>query len=239
MKLTKIKSSFIIGLLSIVGVVSSASAALITVNEQSIQAYDIQNDRNASSFAEFYNYQGNIVDDGILLPYSSNTGFEIPNQIVMMLVKNETNFGLIGLISGRGGIGGGVTMNYQSSHLLSAFIDDPDEIKNGGHVTTSEVKWRYFKNRGDGFIFSGFNSSAWDIVTSFKDFSPNIKGGITVLSFDENNRATSLMFDRNDNLRFSSANQILSVASVINAPGTVGLFLLTSFVFLLQLKRKK
>ena len=228
-KFKKISSSFITSLLLIVGLAASADAALITVNSQRINAYDIHKDSNASSFADFYNYQGNIAEGGSLLPFSSNTGLDIPNQIVMMVIKDRNNYGLIGLISGRGGIGGGVTMSYLASNPVSAFIDDPDEVKNGGYVNASEIKWVYFKDRGDGFIFSGFQAHDWSIVTLFKDFSPNIKGDINVLSFDEDNKATSLSLARDESILFRS----------VSAPSAIALFMLTSFVIVFQARRKQ
>lgn len=231
-----ISSTLLISMLAFASVVSTSNAALITVNSQSVSAYDLDIDSNASTFDEFYNYMGDIADDGTFLPFSSNTGFEVQNQIVLMLIKQSENYGLIGMISGRGGKGGGVTMNFSASEALSTFIDDPDEYNNGGYYNSSEVKWRYFKNRSDGFVFSGLDSDSWTIDTVFSNFSSSLMADIQVLSFDKENNPSVMTFDRNELLTFTKSPEILS--ATISAPSAFGLFI-ASFGVLLIAKRRK
>ncbi len=215
-----------IGTAVMLSFVSTSNASILSVNGQSINAYDIQKDSGANNFSEFYNYLDSSTDNGVLLPYSSNTGFEIANQIVLMVAKNGNEYGLIGLLSGRGGAAGGALMSYTTTNPLNVFVDDPNEPQGGGYITNSEIKWKYFTNRGDGFIFSGLTTGYWKIDTAFSDFSSSLKSTISVLSFDENNAPVSLVFRRDDLLTFSQ----------INTPSSALLIMLAGFA-VLRLKR--
>ena len=231
-----IGSTLLVSMLMFVSLISSSNAALVTVNNQSLNAYDLDYDLNASTFNEFYNYMGNIADNGTLLPFSSNTGLEVANQIVLMLIKQQEKYGLIGMISGRGGRGGSVTMDFFATDTLNMFIDDPDEYNNGGYYNSSEVKWRYFSNRSDGFVFSGLNSDTWSIDTTFSNFSSSIASDIQVLNFDAQNNPNAIIFGRDETLTFSKS--LVTSQASINAPGALSL-IFAGFIGLLVLKRRK
>lgn len=113
------------------------------------------------SFDDFYGYSQNIIN-------SSNTGLEETNTGVFSITEFNGNFALIAtfgaFLSDGDKDGGSFDMNVVNNGLGSfLFIDDPDEIiLQGANVT--DISFKYFKNRTDGFIFDLGNGFDIDLT---------------------------------------------------------------------------
>jgi hypothetical protein len=113
------------------------------------------------SFDDFYGYSQNIIN-------SSNTGLEETNTGVFSITQFNGNFALIAtfgaFLSDGDKDGGSFDMNVVNNGLGSfLFIDDPDEIiLLGSNVT--DISFKYFKNRTDGFIFDLGNGFDIDLT---------------------------------------------------------------------------
>lgn len=113
------------------------------------------------SFEDFYGYSQNIIN-------SSNTGLEETNTGVFSITEFNGNFALIAtfgaFLSDGDKDGGSFDMNVVNNGLGSfLFIDDPDEIiLQGSNVT--DISFKYFKNRTDGFIFDLGNGFDIDLT---------------------------------------------------------------------------
>jgi hypothetical protein len=149
---------------------SSANAALISANGVGINALDLNG--TVSSFEEFYDMGGSS-------PFSSNTGFEISNQIVLFVATLNNEYAIFNTISGAGGLAGTLQASVTGTDGNISFLDDPSEPVSG-----NTISWQYIADRGDGLIFSNFTSDLWSVNFDFLQ-SSNVFG-FNVLSFDVN-----------------------------------------------------
>ncbi len=210
----------------------SSNAALITVNGQEIGAYDINTNSSASGFVDFYNYESDENNTDGNLPYSSNTGFEVANEIIMMMTSfrdefGQQEFGLMAFISGASGAAGSLSVEHPGSAILNRFLDDPDEQNNFGSFGDTFINWNYSANRGDGLILYGLFGLDWNVELQFSNLSASINDSVTVLNFDGATQLDSFVFDAEEALRFQS----------VNAPATVLLFVISGLA-LMRTKRK-
>ncbi|MEQ3659339.1 MAG: hypothetical protein ABNH21_10305 [Glaciecola sp.] len=230
LKQFSVKSVISVCLLGLVAF--SSNAALITVNGQEVGVYDINANSSATGFVDFYNYEDDVNNTEGNLPYSSNTGFEVANEIIMMLTSfrdafGQQEFGLMAFISGASGAAGSLSVEHPGSAILNRFLDDPDEENNGGSFGDTFVNWNYSANRGDGLVLFGIFGEDWDVDLQFSNLSESMNDTVTVLSFDGATQLTSIVFDSDEALTFQS----------VNAPATVLLFTIAGFA-MLRIKRK-
>jgi hypothetical protein len=149
---------------------SSANATIISANGVGINALDLNG--VASSFEEFYDMGGSS-------PFSSNTGFELSNQIVFFVATLNSELAIFTTISGQGGLDGTLQASVTGTDGNISFLDDPTEA-----VTGNTINWQYIANRSDGLIYSNFISDTWSVNFDFLQ-SSNVFG-YNVLSFDAN-----------------------------------------------------
>lgn len=189
-------------------------AAMISWNGNSIEALDLNS--SYSSFQEFYDYDNTF-------QWSSNTGLELVDTIVMFVAELNGEFGIFSTISSpTGGSQGSVTFNYGASAGSMLFIDDPDENVNG-----TDVNFIYGQNKSDGFIYSRLGDFNWTFAPSFFNQS-NIEG-IRFVSFSGGefaNAQYSDLISLDEVLVVSNEINSSSASQPINAPGTFCLLLL-------------
>ncbi|MFT4804044.1 MAG: hypothetical protein ACI9YE_001242 [Psychroserpens sp.] len=147
---------------------SNAHATLLSANGTSVNALDLNND--VSSFAEFYDYNGS-------LPWRSNTGFEIANEIVVFVATLNSEYAVFMTVGGSGSLAGSLQLDVTASDGNITLYDDPNEVLSG-----NTINWQYNAGGGDGFVFSNFTSNIWNVNLDFLT-AANVFG-ITFLSFD-------------------------------------------------------
>lgn len=128
------------------------------------------------SFTDFYDY------NSMCHRWSSNTGFEINDGIVMFFAEYNDDLALFTLVDKPGeGDGGKAKMriNNMSNFGDILFKDDP-----GDKQVTNGINWRWNSGKNDGMIFQLFDMKNFDIDISFSDLS-GLTNGITFLSFDQ------------------------------------------------------
>lgn len=126
------------------------------------------------SFTDFYDY------NSMCHRWSSNTGFEINDGIVMFFAEYNDDLALFTLVDKPGeGDGGKAKMriNNMSNFGDILFKDDP-----GDKQVTNGINWRWNSGKNDGMIFQLFDMKNFDIDISFSDLS-GLTNGITFLSF--------------------------------------------------------
>lgn len=201
----------------------SANAALISVNHGAATAQTLNLNGQVSSFLEFYNF-----DNGV--PVSSNTGLEIAGQLTVFITELETQPGIseLGIFAVTRGLGGEAGLNidlFSTSGMLS-FVEEAYEQRSANNLA-----FKFYNNRGDGFIFSGISAAeSFNLTFTFSNLL-NISQ-YSVLDFTTPGSPTVIVQgDLSDGLSLS----IESLASSINAPSA---FSLTMIAGLLLIRRK-
>lgn len=188
-----------------------ANAGLLSLNGTEVKALDLNG--TVSSFEEFYDYNGANT-------WSSNTGLEIANTVVLFTAELNNEYAIFATISAfDGGSKGSLLVSYLASNGSMLFVDDPDEL-----VGTTGISFAYAANRNDGFIFAGLDDSSWNFDLSLNNAS-NVTG-VNYISFTDGSltgakESSSLAIGTN----ISIANTTSSAVAV-SAPATAALFLL-------------
>lgn len=129
----------------------SANAALISVNDGQATAQTLDLNGQSTSFLDFYNF-----DNGVIA--SSNTGLEIAGQLTVFIAELETQPGFteLGIFAVTRGIGGEAGLNIDLSSTLGmlSFVEESYEQN-----SANSLAFKYYKKRGDGFIFSGISAA--------------------------------------------------------------------------------
>lgn len=177
----------------------TANAAFIVNGNTGVSSLNL-----SESFVDFYDRGGNV-------DFSSNTGFEQNDSLVLFIAEYLGDFALIGLIDGTSATGddSGGTLDISISDLSSTFgdltfVDDPKDP----FVTTAtgfDIVFEWGRVFNDGFIYELGNESTTEIslllgnVTnlfnlSFLDFSGNSPQSIALGNpSDENTVLISTM----------------------------------------------
>lgn len=190
----------------------SVQAGLLTFNGEVISALDLNG--AVSSFEEFYDYDN-------AKKWSSNTGLEIADKVVLFVAELNNEYAIFSTISNtNGGSAGALSVSYLASAGSMLFMDDPDEV-----VGVSGISFAYAANRNDGFIFAGLDDATWSFNLSLTN--PTNVTGVSYVSFTDGllggaTFSQSLSLDSS----ISIANTVSSSANPVNAPATAALFLL-------------
>ncbi|NVK56117.1 MAG: hypothetical protein HWE26_10900 [Alteromonadaceae bacterium] len=197
----------------------SANAGLLTWNGNEIEALDLNG--SYASFEEFFDYNN-------AKPYSSDTGFEQDDTVVLFIAELNNEYGVFGTISNYfSGSVGALTMAYSGTDGTMLFVDDPAEAAPGS------ISFTYGSGRSDGFLYGDLFDTEWDFTLDFS--SPTNIDGVQFVSFDGGDLSGaeySALSSINDQYIISndvSGNN--SDGLPINAPGTL-VMLSMSLVFL-------
>lgn len=128
----------------------NANAALISINDGEATAQTLDLNGQSLSFLDFYNFGNGIVA-------SSNTGLEIAGQLTVFIAELETQPGaseLAVFAVTRGLVGeAGLRIKLSSTAGVLSFVEEAHEQK-----SATDLAFKYYNNRGDGFIFSGISA---------------------------------------------------------------------------------
>ena len=163
----------------------TANAAFIVNGNTGVASLNL-----SESFIDFYDRGGNVV-------YSSNTGFEQNDSLVLFIAEYLGDFALIGLVDGTSATGDNSrgTLDISISDLSSTFgdltlVDDPRD-PSVRTATGFDIFLEWGRVSNDGFIYELGNESTTEIslllgnVTnlfnlSFLDFSGNAPQSIAL-----------------------------------------------------------
>lgn len=199
----------------------TANASMISVNGTSVEALDLNG--SYSSFLDFYDY--NTVN-----VFTSNTGLEQSNTIVMFFAELNSEFSLFTLVSGPLGGSGKASVNVVGSDGAISFVDDAAES-----TSTSFVNWVYSGKKGDGLIYSGITDDFWSLDLEFAGLQ-NIKG-LEFLSFTNGllNNATAAI--SGNDTTYNVLGSPSSSAVQVSEPTTLAL--VGAMLLILSLVRRK
>lgn len=176
----------------------SANASIISVNGTEVEALDLNG--SYKSFLDFYDY--NTVNR-----FTSNTGLEQADSIVMFFAELNNEFSFFTLVSGPLGGRGAATADISGTEGTLSFVDDPAD------QTGNQVNWTYDQRRGDGLIYSGLSNGSWLLNTSFSQLT-NIDS-FEVLTFsggDFANATSALSGNDTEYTAISSGSSIVQVS---------------------------
>ena len=186
---------------------NTASATLLSLNNST----PVQPLMLDESFTDFYDY------NTMCHKWSSNTGYELNDSIVMFFAQHDDDLALITLVDKPGeGDGGRAKMRINNMNTFGdiLFMDDP-----GDKQVTNGVNWRWNAGKNDGMIFQLFDMNNFDIDISFSNLS-GLTNGITFLSFDQSLAPSILSKDSgapnaiNMRTSFSAQSQVPEPTSV-------------------------
>lgn len=189
---------------------ASANGATISVNnENNIQPLLLN-----QSFVNFYDY------DSMCHRWSSNTGFEMNDGIVMFFAEHNNDLALITLVDKPGEGNGGrakMNINHMHDHGDLLFMDDPND-----RMLTNGVKWNWNPAKNDGMIYQLFDMENFAIDISFSNLS-GLDNGIKFLSFDQSLTAGATLSARNTPTVIDMPNSF-SAQSQVPEPASIALF---------------
>ncbi len=196
--------------LIILTITASANSAIITLNDEtSIQPLSLN-----QSFLDFYDY------DSMCHRWSSNTGFEINDGIVMFFAQHNDDLALITLVDKPGEGDGGrakMNINHMHEHGHISFMDDPND-----RLLANGINWRWNAGKNDGMIYEIFDMKNFDIDISFSNLS-GLANGITFLSFDQPS-AKNARLAANDAPNMVNVQSSFSAQSQVPEPTSIALF---------------
>lgn len=198
---------------------NQAVSAIIKFNGNEVGAIDLNG--ISSSFEEFYDYRN----------ASANTGLEIVNSVVMFIGELNDEYAIFTIANkwNSGGASGHLGVNITASSGSVSFADDSNELSNSGNLT-----FYWGGQFTDGYIYSGFDDefTFTQILNSFK--------GVEGLYFVDFLDGTLGSQSYTDLISISNNEFTVSrTAQVVNAPSTIGFFLLFSTVLLATRIRTK
>lgn len=158
----------------VLAIAHTANAAIITVNGTTIEALDLNG--SYTSVLDFYDY--NTVNR-----FTSNTGLEQSDSIVMFFAELNNEFSFFTLVSGPFGARGAATVNISGTEGTLSFVDDPAD-----QVGITQVVWSYDQRRGDGLIYSDLSDGSWALSVDFSQLT-NIDS-FEVLTFSDGGLAS-------------------------------------------------
>ncbi len=177
----KLFTSLALVLALTVSVFNHANASAIKLNG-SIELGALTLD---TSFTDFYGYGSNTV-------YSSNTGYEKNNALVMFFAQYEENLALFVLADSANSWGAGnadFTINNLANFGDIIFKDDPSEVN-----ITNGVSWKWASKRNDGLIFQLKDPENFNLDIALTNVS-GLDQGYQFLSFDENQNVTTHKYE--------------------------------------------
>lgn len=179
----------------------TANSAIITINDETqIKPLSLN-----QSFLDFYDY------DSMCHRWSSNTGFEINDGIVMLFAEHNNDLALITLVDKPGEGDGGrakMSINHMHEHGNILFMDDAND-----RLLANGINWRWNAGKNDGMIYELFNMRNFDIDISFNKLS-GLDNGITFLSFDQSLTANNSPTAINMQQSFSAQSQVPEPTSI-------------------------
>lgn len=191
----------------------ASSAAFITVNNN-VQVQTLDLDGIASSFVEFYDYNNSVPD-------SSDTGYEIQDQLTIFIAELGDQLGVFAILTGRVS----ATVEVVASAGEVIFVEE-------GHEQEGEFSFDftiYSAAKGDGFIIGDIsNDENFSLDFSF----PSFQGvtGYSVLDFSSASPSILATGSLDDGLSLS--------VSKVDEPGVAAL-LLFSLMMLFATKRRR
>lgn len=207
-------------LLTIAG---TANCSMITINhETEIQALSLN-----MSFVDFYDY------DSKQYSWSSNTGYELNDTIVMFFAEHNNDFALITLVDKPGAGNGGrakMNINRMQENGSVLFMDDPND-----RMLTNGFNWRWNAAKNDGMIYEMFDMQNFALDISFSKLS-GLNNGITFLSFDEP-LTPSAQFSASNAPTAINMQTSFTVQSQVPEPASIAIFGLALIGLVLRLKR--
>lgn len=200
--------------------INSANATLIVNNTYEVEALELTED-----FESFYaRSEGNL--------YSSNTGLEILDSIVLFFAEYQGVTSLFGLLdlgtanSSKAELDLTIDDNSSAGGAL-IFLDDFDQevaIASGPNELFVNFVWGKDPSRNDGFIYGIEDEGSFDIDLLF-EFINGTPSDVVFLSFDDESNPAAISL--ND---FNGVN-VKSGATSVSAPGSSGVILL-ALIFL-------
>jgi len=202
----------------------SAQAGFLSWNGNSIEALDLNG--NYSSFEEFYDYNSSF-------KWSSNTGLEESDTIVMFVAELNNEYGIFSTISSPiGGSAGQLSFDFSATAGSMLFLDDPDES-----LDSSGVNFIYAANRSDGFIYGGLGDFDWSFIPTF--FNAQNIDGLKFISFDNGSVSSATysgLLSLDDSFELSN-QQLPTASNTVSEPGTLLLLLLGCASLLARLRK--
>lgn len=171
MKFTFLKSIAVTAALFISSL-SVANAGLYLNDDIEVSALSLTED-----FVSFYDYQGHGKRT-----YSSNTGYEQGNTIVMFLAEYNSQLALITLVDAYKSNGKGtakVTIDNLSDFGSVLFKDDAND-----KLSANGVDWKWAHRKNDGMVLQLLDPSNFTLDINFSNLT-GLSGGIKFLSFSD------------------------------------------------------
>lgn len=199
---------------------SSAFSGIILNGTNSVGVLSL-----GESFVSFY-------DRGGSMPASSNTGFELDDNLVLFVAEHLGEFALFGLIDTTDNTGGTADLTLTDSSLSIGellFVDDLGETMTTiGNSTTISYVWN--QGRNDGFIYTFSDSAGLDLSVIL-----GANSGITNVTF--------LQFTDglvSDSLNIGSSLNLTSTESSLMADSPSGIsVMLLALISLAFFNRRK
>lgn len=195
----------------------SANATLISINNGAAEAQTLDISGQATSFVDFYNYNNGI-------RYSSNTGYEIVGQVVVLITELNDELGIFTLT--RGGFAA-LDVDLTSTAGQVSFVEESNEL-----INPMQLSFKFYGKRGDGFIFSDLSTTE-SFKLDFDFFNLQNISQYSVLDFRAGSSSVIAQGNLLDGLTLSVTRP--AVAD-INAPSALLLMLLAGG-FLLRRKK--
>ena len=171
----KFLNTLLISLVMLTSSISTVNATLIQVNDNlEVEALTL-----TESFINFYDYNTN--------KWSSNTGYEQNNTIVMFFAEYNNELALFTLADSFGqGSAGTATIAINNINDFGTILFKDDA---GDATTSNGVAWKWSAGKNDGFIFTLNNPSDFYLDIQFSNLS-GVGKGIKFLSFSDQNSPT-------------------------------------------------
>ncbi|GAA0812984.1 PEP-CTERM sorting domain-containing protein [Colwellia sp. D2M02] len=141
-------------------------------------------------FTDFYGYGSNI-------RYSSNTGYEANNALVMFFAEYNNNLALFVLADSANSTGKGkakFSVNNLNDFGNIIFKDDTSDTN-----ITNGIKWAWASKRNDGLVFQLNDPNNFNLDIAITN-TQGLGQGFKFLSFDASNQVTSHNFTQANSL---------------------------------------
>jgi hypothetical protein len=175
-------NAVLISFIMFVSSVSTVNASLININNDfDVGALTLEKD-----FLSFYDYNTKN-------KWSSNTGYEQNNTIVMFFAEFNNELALFTLLDsfGKGNAGkGAMSINDINDFGSILFKDDSSDVN-----ISNGVSWKWGAGKNDGMIFKINNPNNFYLDINFSGLS-GLNNGIKFLSFSNQSSPTEQLIGR-------------------------------------------